>query len=349
MSNNAAASVKKDAPNLSLREKIEVIRSNRYFLAIFPFAILLLMILGFGLATGGKFLGFTYKNDAWVFNSRVPLGIFKQAIIIGTCATGVAFIYSNGNLDISIGAVLGLAATLGMKAYAAGGSVPVMMLICMAAAIGLMLFNCTMSVVCNIKTITVAIVVTQIYNAISTVLIGGAGKIDFDYDTAKGLMDGGFNNYMFIVYFVVCILIFHKTRVGRELRFLGGNENCAEQTGMSNAKSTYISFLITGIGIGLAAIFSVLDVSAVSVETGNGLGMDVMLATVLGGMSIFGGARSNAYAGFIGALTVAALNKGLLMVGVSSALIQGIRGVIFLLLVYLNSERQNLLPSRVQF
>ena len=49
------------------------------------------------------------------------------------------------------------------------------------------------------------------------------------------------------------------------------------------------------------------------------------------------------------ALTVAALNKGLLMVGVSSALIQGIRGVIFLALVYLNSERQKLLPSRVQF
>ena len=56
-------------------------------------------------------------------------------------------------------------------------------------------------------------------------------------------------------------------------------------------------------------------------ETGSGLGMDVMLATVLGGMSIFGGARSNAYAGLLGALTVAALNKGLLMVGVSSALI----------------------------
>lgn len=46
---------------------------------------------------------------------------------------------------------------------------------------------------------------------------------------------------------------------------------------------------MTGVGVGLAAVFSVIDVSAVSVETGSGLGMDVMLATVLGGMSIFGG------------------------------------------------------------
>ena len=72
-------------------------------------------------------------------------GILSQAIIIGTCATGVAFIYSNGNLDISIGAVLGLAATLGVKAYNVTQSVVVMILATVAVALGLMAFNCTMS------------------------------------------------------------------------------------------------------------------------------------------------------------------------------------------------------------
>lgn len=145
------------------------------------------------------------------------------------------------------------------------------------------------------------------------------------------------------------VVVFHFTRVGRSLRFLGGNESCAEQTGISNAKMTYVSFLMTGIGVGLAAVFSITNVAAVSVETGDGMGMDVMLATVLGGMSIFGGSRSNAYAGVLGAITVVALNKGMLMIGVSAALIQGIRGVIFLLLVWMNSERQSLLPARNQF
>ena len=79
------------------------------------------------------------------------------------------------------------------------------------------------------------------------------------------------------------------------------------------------------------------------------MGTDVMLATVLGGMSIFGGTKSNCFAGLIGAITVTILNKGLLMIGVSSTMIQGIRGIVFLLLVYLNSERQKTLPSRQQF
>lgn len=337
---NATASVKTNDRelHLSLKERVEVIRSNRYFLMIFPFAMLALMIVIFGVATQGRF-----------FKPSVLKGILSQAIIIGTCATGVAFIYSNGNLDISIGAVLGMASTLGVLAHNATGSVSVFVLVSVGTALALMAFNCTMSVVCHIKTITVAIVVTQIYGAITTLLIGGAGKIEIPYEVSSGMEDGGFRYIAFFAYFFFCVVIYHYTKVGRELRFLGGNESCAQQTGMSNAKATYISFLMTGLGVGLAAVFSVIDVSAVSVETGNGLGMDVMLATVLGGMSIFGGARSNAYAGLVGALTVAALNKGLLMVGVSSALIQGIRGVIFLALVYLNSERQKLLPSRVQF
>ena len=74
-----------------------------------------------------------------------------------------------------------------------------------------------------------------------------------------------------------------------------------------------------------------------------------MLAVVLGGMSLFGGARSNACSGFIGAMTVTALNKGLLMVGVESSIIQGVRGLLFLLLVFMNSERQLTLPTKQQF
>lgn len=324
--------------HLSLKERIEVIRSNRWFLIVLPFVMLALIIIIFSSVTQGLF-----------FQLRILNSILSQAIIIGTCATGVAFIYSNGNLDISIGAVLGLAATLGVMVYGATGSIVQMIVVSVLAALALMAFNCTLSVVFNIKTITVAIVVTQIYSAISTLLIGGGGKLDISYDAAAALEDGGFRYIAFFVYFIICVVIYHKTKVGRVLRFLGGNENCARQTGMSNSRATYISFLMTGLGVGLAAVFSVIDVAAVSVETGSGLGMDVMLATVLGGMSIFGGSRSKAYAGLIGALTVAALNKGLLMVGVSSALIQGIRGVIFLALVYLNSERQSLLPARIQF
>ena len=86
----------KEDLHLSWKDKLNIIRDNRYFLMLFPIVMLAVMILIFGVATAGRF-----------FKLSVMKGILSQAIIIGTCATGVAFIYSNGNLDISIGAVLG--------------------------------------------------------------------------------------------------------------------------------------------------------------------------------------------------------------------------------------------------
>lgn len=72
----------KEDLHLSWKDKLNIIRDNRYFLMLFPIVMLAVMILIFGVATAGRF-----------FKLSVMKGILSQAIIIGTCATGVAFIY----------------------------------------------------------------------------------------------------------------------------------------------------------------------------------------------------------------------------------------------------------------
>ena len=211
-----------------------------------------------------------------------------------------------------------------------------------------MLFNCTLSLIFNVKSAMVAIIAMILYGAITTELVG-VDTLKVDYNLCRSLESDGFRYVSFILYFVIAVVIFHYTAIGRKLRFIGGNEECAKQSGISFRKSKYIGFLIAGIGVGLAGVFQIARSGSVTSSVGSGMGMDVMLATVLGGMSIFGGAKSNAYSGFLGALTVSALNKGLLMVGISASIIQGVRGLIFLLLVFLNSERPSTLPSRQQF
>ena len=176
----------------------------------------------------------------------------------------------------------------------------------------------------------------------------GAEPIGVDYNISKTL-EGPFRYISFIAYFGICLLLYHKTAIGRKLRFIGGNEKCAIQTGINAKKTQYISFLFAGVGVGLAGVYQTIRTANVAATVGTGMGTDVMLATVLGGMSIFGGTKSNCYAGLLGAITVTMLNKGLLMMGIPSTSIQLFRGIIFLLLVYLNSERQKTLPSRQQF
>lgn len=328
--------VKKTATELTFKERLNLFKDNRFFAILMPFAILLIVIIIFGPMTNYKF-----------FSKFVFTGIVNQAMIIATLAIGVSFIYATGNLDISVGSVMALAATIGALVYNTTGSILLMITVTILVSVLLMLFNCTMSVVFNIKCITVAIVVMQIYGAIESKLLGST-ELKVPYELCKQLEDGGFRYFAFAAFFILALVVFHFTKIGRVIRFIGGNGECARQTGISNRRYIYITFLMAGIGVGLAAVFTIIRTGSISIETGNGMGMDVMLATVLGGMSIFGGAKSNSYSGLTGSLTVSALNKGLLMVGVSTTILQGIRGVIFLLLVFLTSERQTTLPSREQ-
>lgn len=323
-------------PQMNVLEDINRVKNKRQFPLIFSLLVLVLIIMVFGLSTSGDF-----------FKASVLRGIFDQALIIGIMATAVAFIYSTGNLDISVGSVMGLGAACGAIAYSMTENVVIMLAVAIIVGTLLMVLNSVLSIVFNIQSITVAIVMMQLYNSVISKVVG-PNSLKVNYQMSKMLENNGYRYAAFIAYFVICILIYHFTPLGRTLRFLGGNQACGEQTGMDSKKAIFLSFIIAGVGIGIAASFTIIRTASVSSEVGNGMGIDVMLATVLGGMSIFGGAKSNSYSGFIGALTVSALNKGLLMVGVSAALIQGVRGIVFLILIFLNSERSSTLPTRQQ-
>lgn len=330
-----AKTKKESAAPLKFSDRLDIIKNKRTFSIAFPLGMLALIVLLFTALTGGDFM-----------RESVIVGILDQSLIVGTMAIGVSFIYTIGEIDFSVGNSMGLAAAIGAVVYTATQNVVLMLVVDLVVALALMMFNCTLGVTFRLKSAMVAIVAMSLYGAIAQEVVG-PNPITIDYKTCKSLEDS-YRYIIFALYFIVCLVVYHKTAVGRKLRFVGGNEKCAEQTGMTVKTARYVAFLLSGIGVGIAATFSTIRTASVASTIGSGMGMDVMLATVLGGMSIFGGARSNAYAGFIGALTVTALNKGLLMMNVPSTLIQGARGVIFLLLVLANSERPSTLPSRQQ-
>lgn len=336
MTQVAEKETREASPRLGIGDRIEIIKNKRGFSLIFPLSMLLILVILFIILTGGDFL-----------TVNVVKGIFNQSLIVGTMATAVSFIYTTGNVDISVGNVMGLSAVFGALSYQATGSMAVMIVVALLCGVIFMMCNCALGIVFHIKSAMVAIVAMTVYNAFTEVLVG-PDPIKVDYRICKQL-EGNFRYIAFLLYFGTCILLYHKTAIGRKLRFIGGNILCAKQTGIDAVKSQITAFLFAGVGVGLAGVLQLLRTGNVAQSVGNGMGVDVMLATVLGGMSIFGGSKSNVFSGFVGAVTVTVLNKGLLMTGVSSTLIQGVRAIVFLMLVFMNSERPTTLPSRQQF
>ena len=150
---------------------------------------------------------------------------------------------------------------------------------------------------------------------------------------------------MFVIFFVFAIFMFHFTAIGRSLKMIGTNNENAFQTGIEKSKYILIAFIIAGIGSGIGALLVIVRGGSVGAQTLSTLNNDVMLAIVLGGMSIFGGSKSFAYTGIVGALTVCVLNQGLLMIGVDSTIIQAVRGIIFLILIMTAQQRPKGLPA----
>ncbi len=309
--------------------------SNRWLQMAFPLLLLILCVIIFSALTGGRFLS----------QSNIS-AIYEQGLIVAISAVGIAFIYTTGNIDMSVGSIIMLAGIMGGRTWETTDSTALMFLVTFAAGAVMLYLNNVLSAVLGLRTVMAAILMMNIYNAVGAELLG-AESISI-YRAVRDIGKSNARLYIALLLFIVCLVAFHLTRLGRELRFTGGNERCAATVGINNKKIIAVGYLFAAAAVGIACVFTLIRNGNIS-SVASSMGSDLMLATVLGGMSIFGGHKSNCYSGVIGAFTVVILSNGLLMLGVSNTLIQGVRGVLFLVIVYLSSEHPDTLPSRNQF
>lgn len=310
------------------------IKESRWTARLLSPMILVLLIVVFSVMTGGRFS-----------NMRNLSIVLQQALIVGTVATGAVFIFATGNVNISMGAATALIATIAANAFLATNSLFVMFAAAVVAGVIVLMLTALLSTALNVRVLFVTVVMMTLLASIQKAMLGSS-TLKIPYEVTSALNDANVPLIVFLVFFVFCTVLFHFTALGRKLRYIGINEQCAELTGFKQSRYLLVAFAVAGIGVGLGAVMTIVRSGTITTDTCATLNMDCMLAIVLGGMSCFGGSRSNTYSGIVGALIVTVLNNGLLMVGVSSTVIQAIRGVVFIILVCASQKRPQGLPSR---
>ena len=281
----------------------------------------MLLVLLFSVLTGGRFS-----------NLRNLRMVVDQALVVATVASGAVFIFATGNVNISMGASTALIATIAAQMYIRTASVPVMCVVSVAAGVIALAITALLSTTLKVRVLYITVVMMTLLASMQQGILGST-TLSLPYDVTSGLKNAGVPYILFLGFFAFCTILFHFTSLGRKLRYLGINDRCAELTGFPMARYLFIAFVIAGNG-------------SITTDTCASLNMDCMLAIVLGGMSCFGGSRSNTYSAVVGAVLVTVLNNGLLMIGVSSTILQAIRGVIFIVLVCVSQTRPKGLPSR---
>lgn len=305
-----------------------------------PYIGLVLVIVVFQILTKGKLL--TVDNIQSLSN---------QSIITALVTIGAVFVFGMDCFDMSLGSGVLMGAVLGGMTAIATGSLFLAFLVCMAVPLIMGLVKGVFAAYVEVPFFIFTIILSFVISAVVLVIMGNETTI-YLKNAVKPIYSFNFtqmtaiNVIVLAAYYIFCLILFNYTGVGIRTKILGGNFSAAKQTGIDLTKTKIAGFLISAVGIGLAAFLLLIRVRTVGATTAGSTGNDVMIALVLGGMPISGGPRSKISAGLIGAVTIAVLNSGLAIMGLSTGMIQLCRGLVFLVVVLVSSfsYRTKLLP-----
>ena len=264
--------------------------------------------------------------------------ILNQVYVVLISATGVFFIMTMGGLDFSQGSILGIASIVVCKLSGVNMLLAVIGGVLAGAAIGA--FNGFFYVNRKIKSFIVTICTMFLFRGFIKYMASNspvtASMAVYDYDTTA--LKLGITAAVLIISFV----IFRFTKFGTYLKAIGAGEKAAKFAGIRTNKMKFLIYVLAGAITGLAAFVNIVKNGSATANVGNQLETQILIALVLGGMPISGGAKVRFENIIVGSLLYIVLNNGLTMMGLTTQAMQLIQGVVFLIFVAIFADRQSL-------
>lgn len=146
--------------------------------------------------------------------------------------------------------------------------------------------------------------------------------------------------YMMFICLVVVYIVLNKTRFGRHVYAIGGNQEASMMSGINVKKNLLMSYVVSGMGCALGAIILSSKLQTCHPSAGDAYMMDA-LATVYVGATAFKNGEPNIMGTFIGALIIGVLNNGLTLCNVSYYSQDIAKGAVILLAVTITSIQRS--------
>ena len=319
MENQVKTNTEQKEEQLKKMSKMTLVRS------LLPILGLVIVFLMFNVLTNFRMVG------------NLSL-VLSQVYVTMIAATGVFFIMTMGGLDFSQGSILGISSIVVCMLSKINIPLAIVGGIAAGAAIGAM--NGYFYVYRKIKSFIVTICTMFLFRGFIKYLTtnapvaGSAQLINFDSTALKLTCT--------LVVLVIGFVLFRFTKFGTYLKAIGAGEKGAMFSGIRTDRMKFWIYVLAGAITGFAAFINVIKVGSVTSSGGNQLETQILIALVLGGMPISGGAKVRFENIIVGSLLYIVLNSGLTMMGFTTQMMQLIQGVVFLIFVAVFADRQSL-------
>ncbi|WP_090876550.1 ABC transporter permease [Bauldia litoralis] len=281
-------------------------------------------------------------HDKGFLNPNNLLNIFRQTAMIAVMAIAMTFVLSSGEIDLSVGAVAGLASVTTAMAIDIGGPLfgvgagiltGVVVGICnglLTTRIGIPSFLTTLAMMGVAKGVAMWISDTAAVPIISSgyAWVFGGGSV--------GIVP------VLLIWMAILGVIGHvvlrKTTFGRQVLATGGGETAARYSGIDTRAIKFRVLIISSMAAALAGMLYAGRLQSGRFQLGEGDELSVIAAAVLGGTSLFGG-YGTVIGTIVGALMIGLINNGLILMGLEFSQQLIARGGIIILAVALSQKR----------
>ncbi len=145
--------------------------------------------------------------------------------------------------------------------------------------------------------------------------------------------------WVYIAMGILSHILLSKTKFGRHVFAIGGNEQAARICGINVEKTLVKVYAYAGFLTAVSAILLTARTSAGNPTYGLAYELDAIASTVIGGTSLSGGIGSIPFC-VVGALIIGVLNNGMDLLGVNAYWQQIVKGVIIVVAVLIDARKQ---------
>ena len=277
------------------------------------------------------------------FSNKNVANLLRQIAPILLIGIGQSYVLITGNIDLSIGSVVGMSCMISATLMTKGMNPWIAVIITLFCCLGIGLINGKLVAQCKLPpfiatlgTMTIARGIAQIVNNnYNTDSIGDAaqGFRDFFY---YGKTLNVFNTiWIAIALWVFFNFILSRTKTGRHIYAIGSNIEAARLSGVNIISTTTTAYLVSAFCSFVVGLIICATSGMGTMDAGNAYEMYAVAASVIGGVSTLGG-QGILLGTVIGASIWGVLQNGLQFAGAPVAIRNIVIGIIVVISVLLD-------------
>lgn len=243
------------------------------------------------------------------------INLFQLEIEKIIVALMMTLIIVNGEIDLSVASVMGMAACVMAYLFRAGMPLPWAMLAAMASGVVAGLINGFWIAYVGLPSLAVTLAGLIGYRGVARILIQdraiGGYPAWFNALGQQGLVGPlTLSIVIFLVMFAVLGVVLHRAALGRLVYVMGNNLQAARYSGVRVKRVKMLLFVASSAIAALAGLLYAARLGSVRGDMAQGFELDIITIVLLGGVSIFGGSGNLAGVG-LSILVILNLRNGM--------------------------------------